>query len=140
MTSSHAAPRLNQDRTQEALSAVARLIARQAAEAWLADSRLRPARRRQVAQEPGDSPQAYRRRWWHRRGPLTGLQRTGSRCAHMNAIDPGCVKPSKQSPARNKRIELATRANPSCASSSLFESILRSNDSQNGFQTAKTLS
>ena len=37
MTSSHAALRLNQGRTQQALSAVARLIARQAAEAWLAD-------------------------------------------------------------------------------------------------------
>jgi hypothetical protein len=47
-------------------------------------------------------------------------------------------KPSKHSPARNKRIELATRANPSCASGILFESILRSNDSQNGFHIAKT--
>ncbi len=32
------------------------------------------------------------------------------------------------------------RLNPSCASGILFESILRSNDSQNGFHTAKTLS
>ncbi len=47
-------------------------------------------------------------------------------------------KPSKQSPARNKGIELAIRANPSCASGVLFESILRSSDPRNGFHTANT--
>jgi hypothetical protein len=36
-------------------------------------------------------------------------------CAAVGAtadFDPGCVKPSKQLPSRNKRIELATLANP----------------------------
>jgi hypothetical protein len=72
--------------------------------------------------------------------PLPQSNEEPPRCRHPQtaALDPGCVKTLKQSPPRNKRIELATPANPSCASGILFESILRSNDSQNGFHTAKT--
>src|SRR5260221_2796395 len=72
--------------------------------------------------------------------PQWNGERPCRRHRHTAALTLAVSKPSKQSPARNKRIELATRANPSCASGILFESILRSNDSQNGFHTAKTLS
>jgi hypothetical protein len=70
--------------------------------------------------------------------PQWNGERPCRRHRHTAALTLAVSKPSKHSPARNKRIELATRANPSCASGILFESILRSNDSQNGFHTAKT--
>ena len=70
--------------------------------------------------------------------PQWNGERPCRRHRHTAALTLAVSKPSKHSPARNKRIELATRANPSCASGILFESILRSNDSQNGFHIAKT--
>jgi hypothetical protein len=57
----------------------------------------------------------------------------------MSASDPGCVKPWKQSSARNKRIKSAVLANDSNARGIFLESILRPNDPHNGFHTAKTL-
>jgi hypothetical protein len=50
------------------------------------------------------------------------------------------TKRKTQSSARNTRIELAASAKFSFASAILSESILRPNDPQNGFDTAKTQS